>query len=133
MCRSAQPHPAFSQGLPAQVSLPKLCDAFRFDVMSTIDIIGYIAASLTTLSFLPQALACVRTGRTDGLSLPMYAIFSAGVALWFAYGVAVGSWPVILANLVTLAFALVILALIIRNRHRHVSSRDRVRSIVVGD
>jgi len=101
--------------------------------MSIIDIIGYIAASLTTLSFLPQALSCVRTGRTDGLSLPMYAIFSAGVTLWFVYGVAVGSWPVILANLITLAFALVILGLIIRNRRRSMSSRDRMRSIVVGD
>lgn len=106
--------------------------------MSIIDILGYIAASLTTLSFLPQAIGCVRSGRTDGLSLPMYAMFSAGVALWLAYGLAVQSWPVILANLVTLAFALVILSLIIRNRHRTnsdsaLSARDRVRAVVIGD
>ncbi|MGJ8559269.1 MAG: SemiSWEET transporter [Litorimonas sp.] len=101
--------------------------------MTIIDILGYIAASLTTLSFLPQAIASVRSGRTDGLSLPMYAMFSAGVALWLAYGLAVQSWPVILANLVTLGFALVILALIIRNRRRAIPARDRVRAIVVGD
>jgi MtN3 and saliva related transmembrane protein len=101
--------------------------------MTTIDILGYIAASLTTVSFLPQALGSVRTGRTDGLSLPMYALFSAGVALWLAYGVAVQSWPVILANLVTLGFAIVILTLIIRNRRRSISARDRVRALVVGD
>lgn len=101
--------------------------------MTFIDILGYTAACLTTISFLPQAVAAVRTGTTDGLSLPMYALFSTGVALWFAYGVAVQSWPVILANVVTLAFALIILGLIIRNRRRSVSSRDRVRAIVVGD
>jgi len=111
------------------------CRAARVYIegMSTIDILGYIAAILTTLSFLPQAIASVRSGRTDGLSLPMYAMFSAGVALWLAYGVAVQSWPVILANLVTLGFALVILALIIRNRRRVVSGHDRMRSIVVGE
>lgn len=101
--------------------------------MTLIDSLGYIAASLTTLAFLPQAIACVRTGRTDGLSLPMYAIFSAGVALWFAYGLAIGSWPVIAANLVTLGFALVILALILRNRRSKPSGRDRVRQVVIGD
>lgn len=101
--------------------------------MTAIDILGYIAASLTTLSFLPQAIGSVRTGRTDGLSLPMYTMFSVGVALWLAYGLAVQSWPIILANLVTLAFALVILSLIIRNRRRAISARDRVRAVVVGD
>ena len=101
--------------------------------MTLIDILGYMAACLTTVSFLPQAIGSVRSGRTDGLSLPMYALFSAGVALWLAYGLAVQSWPVILANLVTLAFALVILSLIIRNRRRAVSARDRVRAVVIGD
>ncbi|GHB02332.1 hypothetical protein GCM10009069_26320 [Algimonas arctica] len=101
--------------------------------MTIIDIIGYTAASLTTLSFLPQAIGSVRSGQTEGLSLPMYAMFSAGVALWLAYGLAVKSWPVALANLVTLAFALVILSLIIRNRRRSVSARDRVRAVVIGD
>lgn len=106
--------------------------------MTSIDILGYMAACLTTVSFLPQAIGSVRTGRTDGLSLPMYALFSAGVALWLGYGLAVQSWPVILANLVTLAFALVILTLIIRNRRRAsgaqtTSIRDRVRAVVIGE
>lgn len=101
--------------------------------MTLIDILGYIAASLTTLSFLPQAISCVKSGRTDGLSLPMYAMFSAGVALWLAYGLAVQSWPVVFANLITLGFAAVILALIIRNRKRRPSLRERVSAIIVGD
>lgn len=101
--------------------------------MTLIDILGYLAAALTTLSFLPQAVRCVRTGQTYGLSLPMYALFSAGVALWLAYGVALGSWPVILANLVTLGFALVIFGLIVRNAVRRPSGRERMQTIVVGE
>ena len=101
--------------------------------MSMIDILGYFAACLTTVSFLPQAISCLKTGKTDGLSLPMYAIFSIGVALWLGYGLAVGSWPVILANLITLGFALIILSLIIRNRKQVPSGRDRMNAIVVGE
>lgn len=101
--------------------------------MSLIDILGYMAAIMTTVSFLPQALTSVRTGKTEGLSLPMYAIFSGGVALWLGYGLAVGSLPVILANLITLGFALIILCLIIRNRLRRPSGRERMKSIVIGE
>lgn len=101
--------------------------------MSMIDLLGYFAACLTTVSFLPQAISCLKTGKTDGLSLPMYAIFSTGVALWLGYGLAVGSWPVILANLITLGFALIILSLIIRNRKQVPSGRDRMKAIVVGE
>jgi len=78
------------------------------------DIIGLIAAMLTTISFLPQTLMVIRTGRTDGISLCMYALFTSGVAGWLIYGLLVGSTPVILANAVTLAFAATILALKIR-------------------
>ena len=101
--------------------------------MTAIEFIGYLAATLTTVSFLPQALSSVRTGRTDGLSLPMYALFSAGVALWLLYGLYVGSWPVVIANAVTLVFAVVILSLIVRNARRKPGVRDRVRSLVVGE
>lgn len=72
--------------------------------------VGYVAASLTTASFVPQALLTLRTRRADGISLPMYAMFTAGVALWLAYGVLTGAWPVILANAVTLVLAALILA-----------------------
>ena len=100
--------------------------------MTSITLLGIIAASLTTLSFLPQAIACVRTGRTDGLSLPMYIAFSAGVALWLGYGLLIGSWPVIIANAVTLVFALTILGLLVRNRLRAPSVAERVAQRVVG-
>ncbi len=75
------------------------------------DMIGLVAALLTTISFLPQTLLVLRTGRTDGISLSMYALFTTGVAGWLIYGVLVGSLPVILANAITLGLAATILGL----------------------
>jgi len=73
------------------------------------EIIGYFAASLTTLSFLPQAAKVIKTRDTKSISLIMYILFSAGVALWLVYGILLGNLPIIIANAVTLALALVIL------------------------
>jgi MtN3 and saliva related transmembrane protein len=72
--------------------------------------LGYAAAALTTGSFIPQALLTIRTRNTSGISLGMYLVFTAGVAVWLAYGLAIGSWPMILANTITLVLAAVILA-----------------------
>ncbi len=73
--------------------------------------IGLIAAFLTTVSFLPQALHTWKTKRTKDISLPMYATFTGGVFLWLIYGFYLGSLPIILANAVTLVLATCILTL----------------------
>lgn len=78
------------------------------------DMIGLVAAMLTTISFLPQTVMVLRTRCTDGISLSMYALFTTGVAGWLAYGVLDNSLPIILANAVTLAFAATILSLKLR-------------------
>ena len=75
---------------------------------------GFAAAALTTGSFIPQALMTIRSRNTSGISLAMYVIFTIGVALWLAYGVFLHSWPMILANTVTLMLAATILALKLR-------------------
>jgi MtN3 and saliva related transmembrane protein len=75
------------------------------------EIIGYIAALLTTIAFLPQALHSWQTRDLSGISLPMYLLFTLGVALWFIYGVLIDSWPVILANAVTFLLAAMVLVL----------------------
>ncbi len=75
-----------------------------------IDALGYSAAVLTTASFVPQALLTLRTRDVSGISRGMYGAFTAGVALWLAYGVATGQWPIAVANAVTLALAVTILA-----------------------
>jgi MtN3 and saliva related transmembrane protein len=77
--------------------------------MNPQDWIGYAAATLTTASFLPQAVLTLRTRDTRGISLAMYSAFTAGVALWLLYGLALGEWPIIVANAVTLALAATIL------------------------
>jgi MtN3 and saliva related transmembrane protein len=58
----------------------------------------------------------IRTRNTSGISLAMYAIFTIGVAMWLAYGVKIGSWPMILANGITLGLAATILAMKLRYR-----------------
>ena len=75
---------------------------------------GYAAAVLTTSSFIPQAVMTIRSRNTRGISLAMYVIFTVGVALWLVYGIALESWPMILANTVTLGLAATILAMKIR-------------------
>ncbi|MDO9016297.1 MAG: SemiSWEET transporter [Deltaproteobacteria bacterium] len=82
--------------------------------MTGIELIGYAAASLTTASLVPQARLLYRTRNTSGVSLGMYSAFTVGVALWLAYGVLLSAWPVILANVVTLALAVTILAMKLR-------------------
>lgn len=69
-----------------------------------IEIIGYIAASLTTISFIPQALKVIRTNDVKALSLKMYIILNIGLLLWLIYGLLTVSMPLILANSITLFF-----------------------------
>lgn len=77
----------------------------------TTDALGWLAACCTTASFVPQVLHSLRTRDVAGISLGMYCVFSGGVALWLVYGVLISSWPVILANAVTLSLAACILVL----------------------
>lgn len=86
--------------------------------MPWTDLIGYLAASLTTLSFLPQALHTFRTRDVRGISLGMYTLFAAGVALWLVYGLLLGAWPIVAANALTLALALAILVMKLRYHPR---------------
>lgn len=76
--------------------------------------LGFAAAALTSASFVPQAVMTIRTRDTRGISLSMYAIFTVGVALWLAYGIALESWPMIAANTATLCLAATILILKLR-------------------
>jgi MtN3 and saliva related transmembrane protein len=78
------------------------------------DLIGFAAAVLTTIAFVPQVIKVLRTRSTRDVSTGMYALFTTGVALWLGYGILVGSWPVILANAVTLLLAGMVLVLKIR-------------------
>lgn len=91
----------------------------------TIQLVGYAAALLTTSSFVPQALLTLKTRDVRGISALMYSAFTLGVALWLAYGLLIGDWPIILANGVALALASTILALRLRWGRRGAAAADR--------
>ena len=79
--------------------------------MNLTDSLGYIAASLTTASFIPQAWLTFRSRDVSGISLGMYSAFTFGIALWLGYGVMLQAWPIVIANAVTFVLAATILAM----------------------
>jgi MtN3 and saliva related transmembrane protein len=84
--------------------------------MFASEIVGYLAAILTTCSFVPQAWHTFRTRDVSGISLGMYSAFALGVALWLIYGLLLGAWPIVAANAITLALSLTILGMKLRYR-----------------
>jgi MtN3 and saliva related transmembrane protein len=80
----------------------------------TVEVVGACAATVTTLCWVPQAMRILRTRDTSAISLASQGAFTLGIALWLAYGVLIGSWPVTLANLVTLILVSTILVLKLR-------------------
>ena len=87
--------------------------------MNTTDLIGSLAALLTTASFAPQAWLTFRTRDVSGISLGMYSVFTLGVALWLVYGWMVGAWPIVVANAVTLLLAMAILGMKLASGPKH--------------
>jgi MtN3 and saliva related transmembrane protein len=79
------------------------------------DLIGMIAGTLTTIAFVPQVWRVWKTRSTKDISLGMYLVFTAGVVFWLAYGLMLGAWPIIVANLVTLALTGTVLGLKLRH------------------
>jgi MtN3 and saliva related transmembrane protein len=78
-------------------------------------ILGYVAAVLTTVSFIPQAYQCITTRKTDTISLWMYILFVAGVIAWAAYGFYKNDLAIILANSITAVLSSIILVIKIVN------------------
>ena len=76
-----------------------------------VDIVGSLAAILTTISFFPQAWHSFKTRDVSGVSLGMYSVFTVGVALWLVYGLLLRAWPIVVANVITLGLALAILGM----------------------
>jgi MtN3 and saliva related transmembrane protein len=84
--------------------------------MTLIDLIGSVAATLTTVSFLPQAWHTFRTKDVSGISLGMYCVFTTGVAGWLVYGLLLQAWPIIISNAITVTLAAAILLMKLRYR-----------------
>lgn len=73
--------------------------------MQSLDLIGSLAATLTTTAFVPQVWKIWQTRHAHDISLGMYVAFTCGVALWLLYGILLGSWPIIIANAITVCLA----------------------------
>lgn len=96
--------------------------------MSLPDLLGYAAALLTTTAFVPQVVQTLKTGDTRAISLGMYLLFCAGVALWGLYGLLLLAWPIVIANGLTLVLALIVLAMKLTESQRgHATARRRAR------
>ena len=86
----------------------------QLSTLLSADVIGYIAATLTTVSFVPQAWHTFSTKDVSGISLGMYSVFTVGIALWLAYGLMLSAWPIVIANVITLVLASLILVMKLR-------------------
>lgn len=90
--------------------------------MQLVTIIGSLAAIASTVSFTPQAWKIIRTRDTDAISAGMYALTVMGFALWTAYGVMLGQWPLIVTNSICLLLSAFILTMKLLPRRE----RDKV-------
>lgn len=84
--------------------------------MSAVTVLGLVAAACTMTSFVPQVLKTWRTQSSADLSVWMYALLTAGAALWLAYGLLIDDLPVTVTNLVTLVLLLAVDVQILRHR-----------------
>jgi MtN3 and saliva related transmembrane protein len=78
------------------------------------NIVGAVAATLTTLAFVPQVIKIWRSKSARDISLPMYTCFTAGLVLWLIYGMLIASTPIIIANIVTLLLATAVIVMKVR-------------------
>jgi MtN3 and saliva related transmembrane protein len=91
--------------------------------LTSVDWIGLLAGTLTTIAFVPQAVKIWVTKSADDVSYLMFGIFSLGIVLWLAYGIALGAMPIIVANVVTLVLSVLVIALKVRYSGRR-ANRD---------
>ena len=84
----------------------------------SFELIGYLAAMLTTASFLPQAIKTIKTRDTQSLSLGMYSMFALGVLLWLIYGLYLSNSAIVVANAITFVLASLILGFKVYNMWR---------------
>ena len=82
--------------------------------MKLIAIIGFAAGTLTTVAFLAQVIRTLKQRSTKDISLGMYLMLCTGIGLWLIYGILIHSWPVIIANAITLALSGLVLIMKIR-------------------
>lgn len=66
-----------------------------------IELIGFVAAILTTAGFAPQVYKTIKTKAVKDVSLSMYLVLFVGMGFWLFYGILIDSFSIILANIVS--------------------------------
>ena len=84
--------------------------------MDTVTLAGYLAGTLTTISFVPQVIRTWKLKETKDFSLAMLLLFASGMSLWTAYGIWINSIPIIAANTITFVLILYLLGMKIKYR-----------------
>ena len=84
--------------------------------MKYFEIIGFLAAILTTVAFFPQVIKVYKTQNTQSISLSMYIVFSMCILLWLVYGFYLNSLPMIIANAITLVSSIYILYMKLKHK-----------------
>ncbi len=84
--------------------------------MTAIDLLGLTAATLSTISFLPQVVRLWRLRTAEGVSLVTFAVLAVGVSLWFLYGLLRHDLPIVIANGITLVLVLAVVGLTLHFR-----------------
>jgi MtN3 and saliva related transmembrane protein len=77
--------------------------------MSAIQILGLVAGTITSITFLPQVVKIWQTKSAKDLSLLMLLLLMLGVILWLAYGLLVNDAAIIYTNSMVLGMSLVML------------------------
>ena len=93
--------------------------------MTAIDLHGFVAATLSTASFLPQVIRIWRLRTAEGVSLITFSVLAAGVTLWMIYGIARHDMAIIIANGITLLLTLAVVGLTLHFRHGRASKSMR--------
>ena len=79
--------------------------------MSGVDILGYAAGAITSLTFLPQVIKTWREKSAKDISLLMFLIAAINEVMWIAYGALLNNWVIILTNAIVLAMSLTMIYL----------------------
>ena len=82
--------------------------------LNYISIIGLVAGTCTTVSFIPQLIKTYKMRETKDISLMTYSVLAVGILLWTIYGILINDLPVVAANGISFVFACSIVAMKIK-------------------
>jgi MtN3 and saliva related transmembrane protein len=79
--------------------------------MFAVTLLGYLAAAVSTASFLPQAWKIIKSRQTKDISFGMYLLTVTAFGLWLAFGILARLWPLVVSNCICFILSAFILAM----------------------